>query len=155
MKQAYVFMTSINRINLCAAILANVINISTISIFIARLLGEPEIGHSIGIIILLSIIPLSYLLYSAISLKRPRIYYIWVGLMVIFIIVDFLVDWFPKIDFRDNLLIVIPYVMLFFGATGGMIGVASLAGKKWAIVTITSFLIMAVLAFIQRQVTGM
>jgi len=148
-------MISINQSNLCGAILANVINVSTISIFIARLLGKPEIGHWIGIIVLLSIIPLFYLLCSAKSLNRARIYYVWVGLMIIFIIVEFLVDWFPKIDFRDNLLIVIPYVMLFFGATGGMIGVASLAGKKWAIITITSFLIMAVLAFVQRQVTGM
>ena len=64
-------------------------------------------------------------------------------------------DWFPKIEFRNNILLVIPYVMLFFGATGGMIGVASLAGKRWGVVTITSFLIMAVLAFVQRQVTGM
>jgi len=148
-------MISINQSNLCGAILANVINVSTISIFIARLLGKPEIGHWIGIIILFSLIPLFYLLCSAKSLNRARIYYVWVGLMIIFIIVEFLVDWFPKIDFRDNLLIVIPYVMLFFGATGGMIGVASLAGKKWAIITITSFLIMAVLAFVQRQVTGM
>ena len=148
-------MMVINRINLYGAILANVINISTISIFIARLLGELEIGHWIGIIILFSIIPLFYLLYSAKSLKRARIYYIWIGLMIIFIIVDFLVDWFPKIEFRDNLLIIIPYLMLFFGATGGMIGVASLAGKRWAVFTVTSFLIMAVLAFVQRQVTGM
>lgn len=155
MKQPSVLTMSINRINLCGAILANVINITTISIFIARLLGKPEIGHWIGIIILLSLIPLFYLLYSAKSLSRASIYYIWVSLMIVFIIVEFLVDWFPKIDFRDNLLNVIPYVMLFFGATGGMIGVASLAGKKWAIITITSFLIMAVLAFVQRQVTGM
>ena len=148
-------MMVIKRINLYGAILANVINISTISIFIARLLGEPEIGHWIGIIILFSIIPLFYLLYSAKSLNRAKIYYLWIGLMIVFIIVDFLVDWSPKIEFRDNLLIVIPYVMLFFGATGGMIGVASLAGKRWAMVTVASFLIMAVLAFIQRQITGM
>jgi len=75
--------------------------------------------------------------------------------MIIFIIVEFLVDWYPKIEFRNNLLIVIPYVMLFFGATGGMIGVASLAGKRWTVVTVLSFLIMFVLAFIQRQITGM
>jgi len=146
---------SINRVNLYGAILANVINFTTISIFIARLLGKPEIGHWIGITILLCIIPLSYLLYTATSLNRARIYYIWVGLMIVFIIVEFLVDWFPRIDFRNNLLLVIPYVMVFFGATGGMIGVASLAGKRWAVATITSFLIMAVLAFVQRQVTGM
>ena len=141
--------------NLYGALLANVINITTISIFIARLLGEPDIGHWIGIIIQVSIIPLFYLLYAAKSLNRTRIYYIWIGLMITFIIVEFLVDWYPKIEFRNNLMIVIPYVMLFFGATGGMIGVASLAGKRWAVVTITSFLIMAVLAFVQRQVTGM
>jgi len=148
-------MMVINRINLFGAILANVINISTISIFILRLVGKPEIGHWIGIIILFSIVPLFYLLYSARSLERAKIYYIWVGLMITFIIVEFLVDWFPKIEFRNNLIIIIPYVMLFFGATGGMIGVASLAGKRWAEVTVASFLIMAVLAFIQRQITGM
>jgi hypothetical protein len=141
--------------NLCGAILANVINITAISIFIARLLGESEIGHWIGIIIQVSIIPLFYLLYSARSLNRTKIYYIWIGLMIAFVIVEFLLDYYPKIDFRNNLMIVVPYVMLFFGATGGMIGVASLAGKRWTIVTITSFLIMAALAFVQRRVTGM
>ncbi len=145
----------VNRINLYGAILANVINITTISIFIARLSGRPQIGHLIGILFLLSVIPLFYLLYTAVSLKRPTIYYIWVGLMISFIVVEFLVDWLPKLEFRNTLLIVIPYVMLFFGATGGMIGVASLAGKKWAVITTISFLIMAVLAFVQRQITGM
>jgi len=145
----------INRINLYGAILANVINISAISIFVARLLGNPTLGHWIGIIILLSIIPLFYLLFTAKSLNRTKIYYVWIGLMIVFIVVEFLLDWFPKIEFRNNLVIVIPYVMLFFGATGGMIGVASLAGKKWATVTVISFLIMAVLAFVQRQITGM
>jgi len=141
--------------NLYGAILANVINITTISIFIARLLGESEIGHWIGIIIQVSIIPLFYLLYSARSLNRTKIYYIWIGLMIAFIIVEFLLDWYPKIDFRNNLMIVVPYVMLFFGATGGMIGVASLAGKRWTVITTISFLIMLVLAFVQRQITGL
>jgi hypothetical protein len=75
--------------------------------------------------------------------------------MILFIIIEFLLDWYPKVDFRDNLVIIIPYVMIFFGATGGMIGVASLAGKRWAVITVSSFIIMAVLAFVQRQVTGM
>ena len=145
----------INRTNLFGAIVTNVINVSTISIFIARLFENPELGHWIGIIVQLSTIPLIYLLLSAKPLKRPKIYYIWIGLMIVFIIVEFLLDWYPKVDFRNNLTIIIPYVMLFFGATGGMIGVASLAGKRWAVITVTSFLIMAVLAFVQRQVTGM
>jgi len=75
--------------------------------------------------------------------------------MIAFVIVEFLVDWYPKIEFRNNLMIVIPYVMLFFGATGGMIGVASLGGKRWAAITVISFLTMFVLAFVQRQITGL
>jgi len=145
----------INRVNLYGALTANVINISTILIFVARLLEKPEFGHWIGIIIQFTIIPLFYLLYAARFLNRARIYYIQVSLMIVFIIVEFLVDWYPKIEFRNNLLIVIPYVMLFFGATGGMIGVASLAGKRWTVVTVLSFLIMIILAFIQRQITEM
>jgi len=147
--------SSISQINICGALLANVINLTAISIFIARLLGEPKIGHWIGIIIQVSIIPLFYFVYLAKSLNRPRIYYIWIGLMIAFVIVEFLVDWYPKIEFRNNLMIVIPYVMLFFGATGGMIGVASLAGKRWAAITVISFLTMFVLAFVQRQITGL
>ena len=146
---------TLNRTNTLGAILANIINLSTILVFIFRLLEEPEIGHWIGIIVQLSIFPLVYLLYTGRRFNRRRIYFIWIGLMIVFIIVEFIVDWYPKIDFRDNLSIVIPYVMLFFGATGGMIGVTSLAGKRWTIVTVITFLIMFVLAFIQRSVTGM
>ena len=144
-----------HRIDIFGAILANLINVSAILIFIFRLVVQPTIGHWVGIIIQLSVFPLIYLLYTAKQLNRRRIYYIWVGLMIVFIIVEFLVDWYPKIDFRDNLTIVIPYVMLFFGATGGMIGVASLAGKQWSLITVITFLIMFVLAFVQRQITGM
>jgi hypothetical protein len=44
--------------------------------------------------------------------------------------------------------------MLFFSGTGGMIGVASHAGKVWTIVTILSFLIMGIFTFVQRYITG-
>jgi hypothetical protein len=145
----------IKRINILGAILANAINLSTILVFIFRLLEKPNIGHWIGIIIQLSIFPLIYLLYTASQFNRRKIYYLWIGLMIVFVIVEFLVDWYPTVDFRNNLSIVIPYVTLFFGATGGMIGVASYAGKKWTIMTVLTFLTMFALAFIQRSVTGM
>ena len=145
----------IERINILGAILANAINLSTILVFIFRLLEKPNIGHWIGIIIQLSIFPLIYLLYTASQFNRRKIYYLWVILMMVFVIVEFLVDWYPTVDFRNNLSIVIPYVMLFFGATGGMIGVASYAGQKWTIMTVITFLIVFVLAFIKRGVTGM
>jgi hypothetical protein len=49
----------------------------------------------------------------------------------------------------------IAYVIVFFSGTGGMIGVASQAGRAWAAPGVVLFLVMAALAFIQRAVTGM
>ncbi len=45
--------------------------------------------------------------------------------------------------------------MLFFGGTGGMIGIAAQASKMWMIAAIILFLIMMTLSFIQRAITGM
>jgi len=50
--------------------------------------------------------------------------------------------------------LVIPYVTLFFGATGGMIGVASRAGKVWTIAAVISFFTMTILSLAQRHITG-
>jgi len=44
---------------------------------------------------------------------------------------------------------------LFFGATGGMIGLAAQGGKWWALVTAVTFLVMTIMAFIQRAKTGL
>lgn len=145
----------IERSNILGAILANVINLSTIFIFLARLAQRPQIEYWLGIVFLLNIIPLGYLLYTAYSLRRPLIYFIWIELMILFLLVEFILDYAIEYDFRNIQWLVISYVMLFFGSTGGMIGVASQAGKKWAIITTISFIIMAVLAFVQRHITGM
>jgi len=75
--------------------------------------------------------------------------------MILFVIVEFIMDYALKTDFRNTQWMVIPYVMLFFGSTGGMIGVAGQAGKKWTIITVILFVIMAILAFAQRHITGM
>jgi len=50
--------------------------------------------------------------------------------------------------------LVIPYVTLFFAATGGMIGIASRAGKVWTIAAALSFFAMTILSLVQRHITG-
>ena len=79
----------------------------------------------------------------------------WFTLMILFALFELIVDDILRVDLRSVQRVVIPYVMFFFAATGGMIGLASQAGRPWTIVTSVIFLIMAALAFIQRSVTGM
>jgi hypothetical protein len=68
---------------------------------------------------------------------------------------ELFLDYVFKIDFRNVLWLTISYVIFFFAGTGGLIGIASLAGKRWGTVAIVLFLIMTFLAFWQRAKTGM
>ena len=141
--------------NLIGAITANVYMLLVIAVFIARMLGQLEIGQWIGLVSTLALIPLAYLFVVGLRTNRRRIYFLWLVLMILFLLFELIGDHILRLDFRSVQWAVVPYVMFFFGATGGMIGVAAQAGKPWAIVTVLTFLIMATLAFIQRSMTGL
>jgi hypothetical protein len=126
-----------------------------IAMFTVRILGWLEIGRWIGFISSLVIIPLIYLFVVGLKTDRRMIYFVWLVLMILFSLFELVVDDILAIDIRGSLRTVIPYVMFFFAATGGMIGVAMQAGKSWTRLTCVMFLIMAVLAFVQRGITGL
>ncbi len=145
----------LQKLNLLGAAVAHIIYLSSIFTFIARLFGNVKLGQQVGYALLLMGIPLIYLLYKAPTVERPVLYYIQVGLMFAWIVLELLLDYVFKIDFRNTRWIVISYVILFFAGTGGMLGVATQAGRGWGISAIILFLVMAVLTFVQRSVTGM
>jgi len=145
----------LEKMNLLGAIVAIAFFVSAIFVFISRLLGKPKFGHWIGYFEFLLAIPLIYLLLKAPQLERPALYYIQIGCMLTWLLVEALLDYLLKIDFRNTRWMVIGYVMLFFAGTGGMLGVATLVGRGWSISAILLFLLMAVLTFVQRAKTGM
>jgi len=49
----------------------------------------------------------------------------------------------------------ISYAIFYLSATGGPIGVAARGGRTWTISAVILFWVMAILAFVQRAVTGM
>ena len=136
------------------AVTAIVYILLVIILFTARIVGWLELANWIGLISILAMIPLAYLLYAVLKADRPIIYMVWIGLMLLFLLFELIVDHILEFDFRRNLHTVIPYVMFFFAATGGLIGVAAQAGKQWMYVAIALFFVMAAMAFIQRAKTG-
>ena len=141
--------------NLVGAVTALAYYASCILVFLSRLLGQPQVGHAIGYGQMALAAPLVILIAAAPGLARPFLYYVQVALLLAFLIVETLLDYVLKVDFRTVRWMVIAYVMLFFAATGGMLGVAALAGRAWMIAGVALFLTMAVLTFVQRAVTGM
>jgi hypothetical protein len=145
----------LKKTNLLGAIVAVAFYVSAILVFIFRLMGQPQFGGWIGYFEFLLGMPLIYLLVKAPQLERPALYYIQINLMLAWLIVEAFLDYILKIDFRQVRWMVISYVVLFFAGTGGMLGVARNAERGWAVSAIILFLVMALLAFVQRAVTGM
>lgn len=142
------------KMDLLGAIVAHIIFISSIITFASRMIFKLSPGHWVGIPILLMTFPLGYLLIKAPEFNRPFLYYVQIGVMLIWIIILFLVDYIFKYDFRHTQWMVISYVVLYFAGIGGMIGIAALAGREWAISAVILFFVAAILAFLQRAVTG-
>jgi hypothetical protein len=145
----------LEKTNLLGAVTAIAFFASAILVFTFRLLGKPQYGHWIGYFEFLLAVPLVFLLIQALQLERPALYYIQIGCMLAWLALEALLDYILKIDFRNVRWMVIGYVVLFFAGTGGMLGVASNAGRGWSTSAIILFLIMAVLTFVQRAITGM
>lgn len=141
-------------LNLLGAIVAVSINGLLIALFVARLYHKPDLEYWLGVLILVHLVPLTYLLMTGAGSDRPTLYSVQIGLMIVFLIVEGLLDYVFQVEFRQIRWMVILYVTLFFGATGGMIGVATHAGKLWMYLAIVSFIFMGVLSVYQRIVTG-
>lgn len=140
--------------DLFGAVVAQLVLISSIIVFSARLLFDTGPGHWIGIPFLLMTFPLAYLLLRAPAARRGWLYYVQVGLMLASILLIFLLDYVYQVDWRGTQWAVISVVVLYFAGTGGMIGVASHAGRGWTISAVILFLVAGGLAFVQRAVTG-
>lgn len=148
-------MKSTRTADLTGAITANVYMLLVIALLSARIAGLLELASWIGLTSFLVVIPLAYLFVTGLRTNRRSIYFVWLGLMILFALVELTIDHILELDFRSTQWAVILYVMFFFGATGGMIGLAAQAGRRWVTVTSLIFLVMAALAFIQRAITGL
>ena len=145
----------LERANLVGALVTVAMYATCIVVFVSRLAGRPQIGHTVGWVQFGLAVPLVILLILAPRLDRPWLYWLQICLMLAFLVVELLLDYVLRVDFRSTQWAVICYVMLFFAGTGSLLGVARLAGLGWTIAGGILFLAMAVLTFVQRAVTGM
>jgi hypothetical protein len=140
--------------NLLGALVAVLFFVSAILVFVFRLAHKPRAGYWLGIFEICLALPIIYLLVSAPAQHRPAIYYVQIGCILLWLIVELLLDYILKIDFRKIRWMVIGYVVLFFAGSGGLLGIAAKAGRGWSIASIALFLIMSILTFLQRAVIG-
>lgn len=147
-------MESRKRINLLGSVIASTNNILLIFLFLSRIYKYPWIEYWLGIVFMLSIVPLAYMWIKAIESKRAIIYFVQLSLMIAFIVVEFILDYLLKLEFRQNQNYVIPFLILFYASLGGMIGISSHSGKQWAVITVITFLLMTTVSLIVHFMTN-
>jgi hypothetical protein len=140
--------------NLVGSVIANINNIILIFLFLARIYKYPKVEYWLGVVFMLSTVPLTYMLIKAVESKRAILYFVQLSLMIGFIVVEFLLDYLLKLDFRQNQNYVIPFLIMFYSSLGGMIGIASHSGKQWAVITVITFLLMTTVSLIMHFKTN-
>lgn len=144
----------ISGLNVLGAAIAVLFFLSAIGVFVCRMAKKRGFVRWLRYFEYLLAAPLVYLLIQATAVHRSFLYYVQIGFALLWLAVEWVLDDLLKFDFRHTRWMVITYVVLFFAAAGGLMGIASLAGRGWSIAAGTLFLVMAVLTFVQRKMTG-
>jgi hypothetical protein len=148
-------MLSRNDCNLLGGITALLAFASCDALLLARVTESPEIERGFGLIFLGLCVPALYLLFAAFAHRRRPVYFVWLLLFLAFLVVEALLDFVLHVPFRQAPWQVVLYVALFFGGLGGMVGLASRAGRRWTMVASVGFLSTAVLAFVHYGAVGL
>jgi hypothetical protein len=126
---------------------ANLINLLLVVLFVARGQRNGKVEKVAGLAIVAMALPL--IAAAVLSALGHRAWWTW-GLplfMIAFCIVEYIVDYARKIDFRDRRAMK-PYLILFYLALMAMIGYAFLLGRTYGSITLaTYFLHMGATAY--------
>jgi len=133
-------------------VIANLINILMIGIFLSRAKGLEHIEEKLGIVLIALTIPVALSILLNIAGKREWWSIVLPSLLVVFLIVELILDYILKLDFRHTSLLW-PYLLLYYISLWGMIGYTFLIGKSYGSVTlITYFLHLAATWYSYSQV---
>ncbi len=117
---------------------ANLINLLLVVMFTARGRKNEKLERVTGLIIVAMAVPLAAA--SLLGALERRAWWTW-GLpllMVAFCVVEYLVDYAGKVEFRGRRAMK-PYLMLFYLALMAMIGYSFLLGRTYGYVTLATY----------------
>jgi len=104
--------------------IAILMNFLVIAIFIVRKEGFEQLEHKIGYIVISCAIPLFIIILNYILIGKELWIIIYIIIMISFLMIEMVLDYILKIDFRTNLKIVVPYVIIYYIAFWGLLAIS-------------------------------
>ena len=117
---------------------ANLMNVLLIGIFLSRPYGLKRAERVLGLISVCLALPLG--LAAILNWWGQREWWTVVlpGLLAVFLVVELLLDYVLKADFRRTRLLG-PYLLLYYAAVMGMVGYSFLVGEVYGFVTLATY----------------
>lgn len=135
-------------IDLVFLLAALAFNLLIAAIFIADKLGRQKLIRRLGLIWLALALPLGLALVRYWAAGRNPWIPVGLGLVLVYMAVEWLLDFVLKVPFREKLYLHVPYILLEYVALFGLIGVAFSIDRAWGwAVSVTFWIVMAGLIY--------
>jgi len=126
--------------------ISNLVNLLMIGIFLSRPAGLQRLEFILGIILLVLALPTLYCVMRNAALKRGTWYWLLPLLLVVFLIIELLLEYIFLPGFRQTRWLG-PYLGLYYLSLMGMIGYNFLTGKKEGFITLITYFLNQIATF--------
>lgn len=117
-------------------------NLLIAGIFVAQKKERPNLVRIFGILWLSLAIPLAVVFIHYLVVGRPLWVMAYFGFIFLYILVELLLDYILKIEFRQKWTIHAPYIILEYIALFGLIGISFSVDRTWGFLVSFSFWIL-------------
>lgn len=145
-------LNSHQSIDLTAISVANLFNIIMVAVFLIRTM---QTGHLqvVGVIWVSLIAALAVVIFQNMKAKRRLWFSLIPTLFGIFLVVEVILDYVLKINFRNRGLLT-PYLILYYTSILGMIGYSFLVEKKYGFITLITYFLSQAAALYSYMKVG-
>ena len=141
--------TRINAFDLVFVLTAIAFNLLIVCIFVAQKNGWAKAARFIGLLWLLLTIPFSVVFVRYLTEGNRPGMMVYFGFVFLYILVEFLLDYVLKFDFRRKWITHAPYIVLEYIALYGLIHIAFGIDRAWGfLVSISFWILLASLIFV-------
>ncbi len=124
-------------------------NLLIAGIFIASKRGRQKLIRTLGLLWLALALPLSVVFVRYLTARRDLWIIVCLGLVLLYMAVEWLLDYVLKIAFREKLSLHVPYIILEYIALFGLIGISISIDRGWGwAVAVTFWIAMASLIYL-------
>jgi hypothetical protein len=128
---------------------AVVFNLLIVGIFIATKKERPELRKTFGKLWLLLAIPLAVVFIHYLTVGRDMKTLVSFGFVFLYMFVELLLDFILRIEFREKLVLHVPYILLEYAALFSLIGISFGIDRAWGyVVSICFWILMTSLIYL-------